>query len=158
MTTSEGGSGEESRYLLAPQLWFGLLCEAVQRDEHGRFSFERVFNRIAYQNPPEISGVPPHGFLNGFLVVGYQRGVGHFELHVTLRDADGALLWTNPESIAFELGPDATGHVAAIEARQWLTQPGRYYFELRLEPGQTDEVSFEVGVQPRQLQEEPTEP
>ena len=145
MTTPDQSDGPEP-YLLAPRLWFGLLCEQFTRDERGRLDFQRVFNQVAYETPADSTGIPPHGDLNGILAIGYQRGLGDFTLRISLHDADGHQLERGPEPIPFTLGPGADGIVLAANVRHWLRQPGQYYFALRLEPGpREDQIPFEVS-------------
>jgi hypothetical protein len=140
---------EADPFALPPRLWFGLLCEAVGTDQVGRLNFQAVFNQIVFLEPPETSGVAPHAFLNGILVVGFTEGLGHYEVTVQLRNVEDQVLWERPEgNWVFDVGPDAPTAILAEQVRYWLTQTGRYHFLARLMPGgQEYAIPFEVGRQ-----------
>jgi len=134
--------------VLPPQLWFGLLCHGIGTDPVGRINFQSVFNQIALFDPPPTTGVPPHADLNGFLVVGFSEGLGHFEGTIQLQDLEGHTLWERPGGAwIFDMGPgERTSVVLAEEVRYWFTQPGRYRFVVRLQPsGVEHPIQFEVG-------------
>ena len=134
-------------FVFPPQLWFGLLCHAVGKDEAGRINLLGIFNRIALAGPPENTGVPSHAHLNGILVVGFSGGLGHFEAQIELRNADSHTLWQRPSGPwAFDLGPgERGGAILAEQVQYWLTQQGQYHYWVRLEPsGGEHQVQFEV--------------
>lgn len=136
-------------FALSPQLWFGLLCEGFATDQRGRLNFTAVFNQVAFFDPPKESGVAPHGFINGILALGFSEGLGHFTVALELRNVDGHTLWRRPEPWEFDIGPsERSAAVLVQQVRDWVTQPGRYHYWIRLEPtGDEHVIQFEVGRQ-----------
>lgn len=134
-------------FALPPRLWFGVLCNALGGDQAGRVNLQGVFNQVAFMTPPEGSGVPPHGFLNGILAVGFSEGLGHFEVAVDLLDIDGNVLWTRADGAwSITLGPgESNAAVLAERVQYWFKQPGRYHFRIRLTPEDEHQILFEVA-------------
>lgn len=136
--------------LLIPRLWFALLCEGLGTDPRGRINLISVFNQVQFYDTPDGSDVPSNGFLNGVLAVGFTDGLGSFELEIEIRDVEDHVLWQRPEGRwPFEIGPGGPhAAVLAEQVRHWFTQPGRYYFLVRLLPsGEEHRIPFEVGRQ-----------
>ena len=150
-------------FVFPPELWFGLLCQAVGQDEAKRINLIGIFNKVALQEPPASTGVPAHAALNGILAIGFSGGLGHFEAEVELRNADGHTLWQRPEGHwAFDLGPgDQGGAVLVEQVKYWLTQLGQYHYWVRLEPsGAEHQIHFEVHRQiaPTEVQSDANQP
>lgn len=133
-------------FIFPPDLWFGLLCHAIGRDETGHINLLGIFNKVFFYDPPEASGVTPHAAVNGILAIGFSGGLGHFEATIELRNADGHTVWRRAEPWPFDLGPgEQGGAILAEQVRHWLTQLGQYHYYVRLEPsGQEHQIDFDV--------------
>lgn len=150
-------------FTLAPRLWFGVLCHGVGTDAQGRITLQNVINQVAFLKPPEGAGVPAHAHLNALLAVGFSEGFGHFDVEVDLIDIDDNVLWQRPEGKwSFSLGPGEKGAAVLAEpVNQWITQPGKFYFRLRLAPtGEVHLIQFEVAekIGPAEVTQDPPPP
>ena len=120
-------------FVIAPTLWFGLLCHGIGSDPVGRLNFQGVFNQVAFYDPPVDTGVAPHAPFNGILAVGFSGGIGHFQADIQLRDSDNKRLWSRPEGRwVFDIGPGLPSAVLAEQVTYWLKQPGAYHFWIHL--------------------------
>lgn len=147
-------------FAFEPNLWFGLLCHGVSRDQAGRISIQQVFSQVRYQSPPKNTGVPPHAYLNGYLVVGFTSGLGHYEATVDLLDIQDNVLWSRPDGAwAFDLGPASDSAVLVQQVQYWFTQQGQYRFRVSLAPtGSVHMVQFAALPQIGLQRGEPTDP
>lgn len=139
---------EHDPFLIAPELWFAVLCEGVRFDQRKRIDLRRVFSRLSIGQPPGWD-LGPFAHLRAVLAVGYSYGVGEFSADISLQDVDGHVLWNRPKPWVFRVGPgDSTGVVLAEPVEYVFREPGNYYFVLRLTPPGSAEhrVRLEVAL------------
>ncbi len=137
-------------FLIEPELWYGVLCEEVRLDQHQRIDLVRVFNRVHLQSPPRSSGIQAFAHLQAMLVVGLSHGVGSFAASVRLENVDGHVLWERPQSWEFAVGPgDAPAAMLVEPLDYWFSEPGSFYYVVRLSPGSREfRIRFEVAPGP----------
>lgn len=143
-----------------PHKWFGMLCEALQPDERGRFTFSNVISQFRLWSPPTGSGIPPHAHVQGILTVGAIGGMGQMHAEIMLTDPVGKNLWDEPQEWHIELRGAVHSAVWAGQIDLWLTEPGTYRFlvHMREFPELEWTVPFEVAsrIGPDSEQSEPS--
>ena len=136
---------------LMPEIWFAVLCSGLNINRNtGHISLQNVFNQVRLMEPPDESGIPTHGHVQGVLAVGLTGGMGKFSAEIDLRDMDENVLWTRPEGLwEFEVGLGIKQ--AAVFGQQlsvWVPEAGRYHFLIRVTPGHlVHPIPFEVARQ-----------
>jgi hypothetical protein len=145
---------------MVPRLWFGVLCNGVGRDEAGRITLQQVFNQVKYETPPAGTALVPFARLSAILAIGFSEGLGRFDAAIDLRDIDGHVLWERPDGRwAFALGPgEANAAVLVEQVEYWFTEPGRYFFQIRLSPTEAHQILFEVATQVGPAQQQGEQP
>lgn len=132
------------QFTIQPSLWFAVLCNSTQVDEKGRISIGSIFNRWTMREVPGAPG--PFVDAEAALVVGYSYGLGAYSATLELQDVDGHVLWRATEAWTFSLGPgSAAAATHAWHVQYYFTEPGHYYYLVKLQPGdREDRVHFEV--------------
>lgn len=136
---------DQDPFLIPPEIWFGVLCEGVRADTQKRIDVQRVFSRYSMrESPGRDSG--PFAHMRAILAAGFSYGVGEFSVEIELHDVDGKVLWARPEPWTFTVGPgSSSGAVLAEPVEYFFTEPGHYYYALRVTPpGTVHRVRFEV--------------
>ena len=138
--------GRIDPFLIAPELWFAVLCEQVDADAAKRLTLTRVFSRIHTMTPPGWEGSPFAG-LRAVLAAGFAGGVGEFEVDIERRDVDERGLWQRNNPWVFRVGPGtSSGAMFAEQVEYFFRDLGNYYFVLRLRPpGLEYRVRLEVA-------------
>ncbi|MCC6381231.1 MAG: hypothetical protein IT304_01925 [Dehalococcoidia bacterium] len=148
---------EPDPFLIPPELWFGLLCESVGVDENKNIQLVRVFNTFYLEEPPASTGLPPFAHFRATLAVGFSHGVGEFSATIELQDADAKTLVQRPEPWTFRVGPgDPPAAMLFDTVEHWFTEPGNYYYVVRLTPAQSEfRIRFEIARRPAGQQPAP---